>query len=182
MTVQTVTHGSPPIGPQGPRHREIPEGDDRERLVCRDCGYIAYENPKMITGAVVLWEGKYLLCRRAIEPRRGLWTIPAGYLEMGENTQAGAVRETYEEATAKVNIRGFIGLYEIPRISQVYVIHYGDLIDGYHHPGPESLETRLFDWPEIPWESLAFPSVRWALRQHRAGRQPMVAHAPPPAG
>lgn len=156
----------------------VPDGDDRERLTCVDCGYIAYQNPKMIVGAVCLWEGRYLLCRRAIEPRLGAWTIPAGYLELNEATAEGARRETWEEARAEVEIESLVGLYEIPRISQVYVVHAGTLTSASHAPGPESLETALVAWEDIPWAELAFPSIRWALEHSRAGHPPAVALAP----
>ena len=103
----------------GPIHDIIPEGDDHVRKVCIDCGYIAYQNPKVITGAICTWENRILLCKRAIEPRRGFWTIPAGFLELNETTAQGAKREVWEEACAKTNIIGLIGMYEIPRISQI---------------------------------------------------------------
>lgn len=174
-----MTDRPPPSGPEhGPRLRTIPAGDDRERLTCPDCGFIAYENPKVVAGVVAVYQDRYLLCRRAIEPRRGYWTIPAGYLELHETTAEGARREAVEEAQADIQIIGLIGLYEIPRISQVYVIHYGTVADGRHEAGPESLETGLFEWDEIPWEDLAFPSVKWALEQHREGHPPSVMLAP----
>jgi len=164
---------------KGPRVRTVPQGDDRERLTCPDCGFIAYENPKMIAGVVAVHGDHYLLCRRAIEPRKGYWTIPAGYMELGETTAEGAQREAFEEACATIEIQGLIGLYEIPRISQVYVIHFGIVVDGKHDCGPESLETELFSWDQIPWDDLAFPSVKWALEQHRGGHGPSIMLAPP---
>lgn len=169
--------------PAGPSVRAIPDGDDRERLTCPDCGFIAYENPKIITGVVATWQDQYLLCRRAIEPRLGYWTIPAGFLEMGETTAQGAAREAWEEARIRVEITGLIGLFEIPRISQAYVVHSGVMISGDHKPGPESTATRLVDWADIPWDDLAFPSIKWALEQHRGDHPPTVAVAPErPAG
>ncbi|MEK9673220.1 MAG: NUDIX hydrolase [Rhodospirillaceae bacterium] len=162
----------------GPREWKTPDGDDRERLVCPDCGFIAYENPKIIAGVVATWEDKYLLCRRAIEPRRGLWTVPAGFLELKETTAQGAAREAWEEARIRVEITGLIGLYEIPRISQMYVIHSGRMLTGDHEPGPESEETALVGWDDIPWDQLAFPSIGWSLERHRAGGPPAVAQAP----
>lgn len=146
--------------------RQIPEGDNRERMVCEDCGYVAYENPKVVVGAVVVADGRVLMCRRAIEPRKGFWTLPAGYLELGETLEEGAAREALEEAEAVIATEGILGVFSIARIGQVQVIFRagfadpGSLIFG---PGPESLDVRLFAIKEIPWNDIAFPSVHWAL-------------------
>ena len=148
---------------RGPNHRTIPPGDNRERMVCRDCGYIAYENPKVVVGSVVIAEDRVLLCRRAIDPRRGFWTLPAGYLELHEATSAGALREAQEEAGAAITIEGLLAVYNIPRLSQVQIIYRARLAQPAISAGPESLEVRLFAWEEIPWDELAFPSVHWAL-------------------
>ncbi len=149
--------------------RRIPEGDDRERLTCADCGFIAYENPKVVVGSVVAAEdGRVLLCRRAIEPRAGFWTLPAGYLEMGETAPEGAKREAWEEARARIALDGVLAVYSIARIGQVQVIFRARFAEPGFAPGPESLEARLFAWEEIPWEQIAFPSVHWALRAWRA--------------
>ena len=148
--------------------REVPEGDNRSRLVCADCGFINYENPKVVVGAVCRWEDRILLCRRGIEPRRGFWTLPAGYLELNETTADGARREAWEEARAKIELDGVLAVYSIPRLSQVQVIYRARLISPAIEIGPESTEVGLFRWPEIPWPDLAFPSVRWALDHHRA--------------
>ena len=145
----------------------IPEGDNRPRQTCPDCGYIAYENPKLVVGAVCTWQDKILLCKRAIEPRIGYWTIPAGYLELNETFAEGATREAWEEAQTRIRITGVLGIYEIPRISQIYVIHRAELTEPKFSPGPESEEVILIDWEEIPWRDLAFPSVTWALKHHR---------------
>ena len=162
----------------GPSVRAVPPGDDRERLVCPDCGFIAYENPRVIVGAVCVWQDRFLMCRRAIPPRKGFWTIPAGYLEMGETTAEGAAREAWEEAQARIEIEGLIGVYEIPRISQVYVVHKARLLAPEFAAGPESDEVLLLDWDDIPWESIAFPSIRWALERFRQGLGPGHALAP----
>jgi len=148
--------------------RTVPAGDDRERLTCPDCGYVAYENPKIIVGSVVSVEGRILLCRRAIEPRRGFWTLPAGYMELAETVEEGARREAWEEARARIAIEGVLAVYSIARIGQVQVIFRAGLAEPGFEAGPESLEVRLFDWDEIPWDELAFPSVHWSLRQWRA--------------
>jgi len=152
---------------RGPSLRTVPEGDTRERIVCPDCGFIAYENPKVVVGAVVVSEDRFLLFRRAIEPRRGYWTLPAGYLEVNESTMDGATREAFEEACARIAIDGLLAVYDIPRISQVQVIYRARLAEPGFEPGPESLEVRLFAWDEIPWDNLAFPSVRWSLQHFR---------------
>ena len=151
----------------GPRISRIPEGDNRERLTCPDCGFVQYDNPKVVVGAVVRWQGRILLCRRAINPRKGFWTLPAGYLELNETVEDGARREAWEEARARLNLRGVLAVYNIPRLSQIQVIYRADLVDGEASPGPESLDVRLFAWDEIPWNELAFPSVRWALTHER---------------
>ena len=167
--------------PVGPSLRQVPEGDDRERLVCPDCGFIDYRNPKVVTGAVCVWQHRgqerVLLCKRAIEPRLGWWTIPAGFLEERETMAEGAVREVWEEARAEVEITAVIGFYQVPRISQIYVIHAARMVSGDHDPGPESAETALLPWDAIPWDDLAFPSVRWGLEQARGdtARFPLMA-------
>ena len=146
--------------------RRIPEGDNRERDVCADCGHIAYENPKIVVGTVVVAGPSVLLCRRAMEPRRGFWTLPAGYLELGETLQEGAAREAKEEAEADIAIDGILSVFSIARIGQVQVIFRGRFAnpDAPHYAaGPESLEVGLLEWDAIPWDRIAFPSVRWAL-------------------
>jgi ADP-ribose pyrophosphatase YjhB (NUDIX family) len=142
---------------------EIPEGDDRERRVCADCGFIDYENPKIVVGSVASWGDRILLCRRAIHPRKGYWTLPAGYMEMNESAAEGAAREAWEEAFARLDIETVLAVYSIPRISQVQVIFRARLTTPDVAAGPESAEVGLFRWTEIPWDDIAFPSVRWAL-------------------
>jgi ADP-ribose pyrophosphatase YjhB (NUDIX family) len=152
----------------GPRIRTIPEGEDRERLTCPDCGYIAYENPKIVAGAVVSVGGRILMCKRAIEPRKGFWTLPAGFLELRETPEEGAMREAWEEACARIAIDALLGVYSVPRISQVQLIYRATLAEPGFSAGPESEEVALFAWNEIPWGEIAFPSVRWALDDYRA--------------
>lgn len=163
--------------PAGPSVRSIPDGDSRERLICPDCGFISYDNPKVVVGSVAVWEEKILLCRRAIPPRTGLWTLPAGYLELHETSEAGAAREAWEEARARIAIDGLLAVYNIPRISQVQLIYRALLESPDVAAGEESLEVGLFDWDGIPWDEIAFPSVNWALGHYResAGRP---LHAP----
>jgi ADP-ribose pyrophosphatase YjhB (NUDIX family) len=151
----------------GPSVRAVPDGDTRERLVCPDCGFIQYDNPKVVVGAVARWNDTILLCRRAIPPRKGFWTLPAGYLELNESASDGAMREAWEEAQAKIAIDGLLAVYNIPRISQVQLIFRANLVSPDVAAGPESQEVALFRWEEIPWDDLAFPSVHWALKHWR---------------
>lgn len=151
----------------GPRERRIPDGDDRERLICPDCGFIEYANPKVVVGSVARWQGMILLCRRNIHPRKGFWTLPAGYLELGETAPDGALREAWEEARARIELDGLLAVYNIPRLSQVQLIYRARLLSDTIAPGPESQDVRLFAWGELPWDELAFPSVRWALGHYR---------------
>ena len=147
---------------------QTPHGEDRERLVCDSCGFIAYVNPKIVVGSVVTHEDKFLLCRRAIEPRRGFWTLPAGYLEEGEAVEEGARREAREEACAEIAIEGLLAYYSVNHLSQVQLMFRARLLSPDVTPGPESLEVALVPWEDIPWAELAFPSVRWALDHYRA--------------
>ncbi len=153
----------------GQRTQEkIPLGDQQLREVCSECGTIHYVNPKVICGALALWEGKVLLCRRAIEPRYGLWTLPAGYMELFETMEQGSARETREEALAEVDIEQLYCMYNIPRIGQIYVLFKAQIIDGQFGAGEETLESRLFSEEEIPWDQLAFPSVERTLKHYFA--------------
>ncbi len=147
--------------------RRVPDGDNLERDVCARCGHVHYVNPKIVVGAVCSWHGRILLCRRAIEPRKGFWTIPAGFMEERETPAEGAAREAFEEATARIDIDRLLAVYAVPRISQVQLIFRAKLANGTFAPGTESLETSLFAWEEIPWKDLAFPSVYWALNHYR---------------
>ena len=148
---------------KGPRDYTIPPGDDRERLTCPDCNYVVYENPKIVTGSVVEYQGKILLCKRNINPQKGLWTLPAGYMELDETSEEGAVREAWEEAEAEIEITGLVGIFNLPHLNQVQLIYKAVLTDERINPGPESQEVKLFAWNEIPWKDLAFPSVEMAL-------------------
>jgi ADP-ribose pyrophosphatase YjhB (NUDIX family) len=151
--------------------RSVPDGDNRERLVCADCGYVAYENPKIVAGSVVVSGGKVLMCRRAIDPRKGFWTLPTGYMELGETVAEAARREALEEAEADIVLDGILGVFSIARIGQVQVIFRAGFTDPdapRFQAGPESQEVALFSWDEIPWEQIAFPSVHWALNAWRA--------------
>lgn len=148
--------------------RLVPEGDTHERDVCADCGFVHYVNPKIVTGSIVRHGNSILLCRRAIEPRRGFWTLPAGFMEVGETVEQAAMREAREEANAAIVIDRLLAVYTIPRIAQVQVMFLAHLEDETVSAGPESLEVMFAGWEAIPWSELAFPSVRWALEQYRS--------------
>jgi ADP-ribose pyrophosphatase YjhB (NUDIX family) len=150
--------------------RRVPEGDEVARRVCEACGFIDYENPKIVVGSVCYWQDKLLLCRRAIDPRKNYWTLPAGYLELNETAEAGARREAREEARAEIEIEQLLGIYSIARISQVQLIFRARLLSPEVTPGPETRELELFTWDAIPWAEVAFPSVLWALEHYRQSR------------
>ncbi len=159
-----------PAGSAGNFTLRIPDGEDRPRLVCDACGFVDYVNPRVVVGAVCAWRDRILMCRRAIEPRTGFWTIPAGYLEERETVMDGARRETWEEARADADLGSVLAIYTIPRISQVQIIFRGALRSPDVAPGPESQEVALLTWDEIPWNDIAFPSVHWALHHFREVR------------
>ena len=149
----------------------IPDGDTLPRFVCGTCGAIHYQNPKVVVGCLPEWEDQVLLCRRAIEPRHGLWTLPAGFLENGETINAGAIRETLEEANARVAIGELYTVISLPHISQIYMVFRARLVDLDFGPGPESLEVRLFREEEIPWEDMAFRTIGRTLRNYFVDRR-----------
>lgn len=143
----------------------VPAGDNRPRHCCPSCGAIHYENPKMVLGTVPVWEdGRVLLCRRAIEPRYGYWTLPAGFMENGETTGEGATRETMEEAGARIELQPLFSMLDVPHVQQVHLFYRARLLDLDFAPGPESLEVRLFEEHEVPWQDLAFRTVAQTLR------------------
>ena len=149
----------------------IPEGDTRPRHVCQRCGEIHYLNPKLVIGCIAEWEDRILLCRRAIEPRHGLWTLPAGFMENGESTSHTAARETLEEACAHVEIVQLFQLINIPHINQVHLFYQGKMRNNHFGAGEESLETALFPESDIPWDDLAFRSVRVCLQTYFSDRR-----------
>jgi ADP-ribose pyrophosphatase YjhB (NUDIX family) len=144
----------------------IPEGDSLPRYVCTTCNIIHYQNPKMVVGCIPEWEDKILLCRRAIEPRLGWWTLPAGFMENNETLEQAAARETLEEANARVEIGDLYAVYSLPHISQVYVLFRARLLDLDFKPGIESLEVKLLAENEIPWEEMAFRVIHDPLKQY----------------
>ncbi|MDO5057136.1 MAG: NUDIX hydrolase [Lautropia sp.] len=179
-----------------PTRLTTPEGDNRPRQVCTRCHTVHYVNPRIVAGTVCLWEDRILLCRRAIEPRHGKWTLPAGFLEVGETMAEGALRETLEEAGAHASTETTLfSLLDVPHAEQVHVFFMTQLLHPRLDPGVESLEARLFEESEIPWDDIAFSTVattlRWFLDDRRNGRfnlhqghiaPPPVASPPPGRG
>ena len=150
---------------------QVPPGDDRSRYCCEACGEVHYQNPKLVVGSIPESDDKLLLCRRAIEPCYGLWTLPAGYLENGETAADGAIRETLEEAQARVDILAPYALFNICHVNQIYLMFRARLKDNNFHPGTESLEVKLFREEDIPWEEIAFRVIDATLRQYYADRK-----------
>jgi len=166
----------------------VPRGEDRERRICDHCGFVDYANPKIVAGALVAFsehgpphgEGcvpieqvSILLCRRAIHPRKGYWTMPAGFMELGESTLEAAIRETREEACAEIDCDALLAVFDVVHRGQVHVFRRATLVGGFA-AGPESLEVKLFPWGEIPWDSLAFTTVHWSLRAWAESREQTV--------
>ena len=152
----------------------IPAGDNRPRYVCGQCAAIHYQNPKMVLGSIPVWERggelKVLLCKRAIEPRHGFWTLPAGFMENNETTSEAAIRETQEEAGANIALGDLFTLLNVARVHQVHMFYLATLLDLDFAPGEESLEVQLFSEAEIPWDELAFPTIRTTLELFFADR------------
>jgi ADP-ribose pyrophosphatase YjhB (NUDIX family) len=149
----------------------VPADDNRERAVCPACGEIHYENPLNVVGTVPVWADQVLLCRRNIEPRYGLWTLPAGFMELGESTAAGALRETVEEAGARVELQDLFTVLNVVRVGQVHLFYRARMLDTTLDPGPETIEARLFREHEIPWDQIAFRTVRQTLEHFFADRR-----------
>jgi ADP-ribose pyrophosphatase YjhB (NUDIX family) len=153
--------------------KRVPPGDNRPRWVCDQCGEIHYQNPRVVVGSIPEFEGKLLLCRRAIEPRYGYWTLPAGFMEIGETVNDGAIRETSEEAGARIELEGLYSMIDVIHAEQVHVFYRARMLGPELDPGPESLEARLFDEKDIPWDELAFKTVirtlRWFVADRREG-------------
>jgi len=152
----------------------VPEGDTLPRHVCSACNIIHYHNPKMVVGCIPKWENKVLLCRRAIKPRRGFWTLPAGFMENAETLAQAAARETMEEANARVEIGNLYAIYNLPDINQVYFLFLAELLDLNFEPGIESLDVKLFKEEEVPWDEMAFRVISMPLKRYfeecRAGQ------------
>lgn len=150
---------------------KTPQGDNLPRYVCNHCDTIHYSNPKIVAGCLPIWENQVLLCKRAIQPRYGLWTLPAGFMENGETVEQAAARESHEEANANVEILDLYTIFSLPHVNQVYIMYRAELLDTAFSPGAESLEVRLFDEPEIPWDQLAFRTISETLRLFFADRE-----------
>ena len=177
MSAPTTPPDRPRLPWDPPEHFEkrVPDGDNRERLVCGRCEFIHYQNPKVVAGAVCTWrddrgQDKVLLAKRAIEPRKGFWTLPAGYMELGETTEQAARREALEEACATIEIDRLLAMYSVARIGQVQIMYRAKLVTADIACGVESEEVALVDWADIPWEQLAFPTVVWALAHFHESR------------
>lgn len=153
-----------------PVQLRIPAGDNLPRHVCDRCGTIHYQNPKLVIGALAEWQDRVLLCRRAIEPRYGLWTLPAGFMENNETTAQAAVRETIEEAGARIELGPLFTLINVPHINQVHLVYRARLLDLHFAPGEESLDVVLFQETDIPWNEIAFRSIAMTLRFYFADR------------
>lgn len=151
---------------KGPREWIVPPGDDKPRRTCPDCGVFEYDNPKNVVGAVVVNDaGQILLCRRAINPRKGYWTLPAGFMELKETTEEGAAREADEEAEVKFKTDALLALYNVVEQGQVHIYYRAKMTSPHFAPSTsESLEVKLFAWKDIPWNELAFPTVKLALQ------------------
>lgn len=145
---------------------KVPEGDNLPRFVCGACETIHYQNPNIVAGCIPEWRDKILLCRRAIDPRHGYWTLPAGFMENSETSIEAAARETLEEAGARVEVTSLFAIYSLPHISQVYMMFRSRLPEPDYQPGAESLEVELFSESEIPWDKLAFPVIEETLRRY----------------
>jgi ADP-ribose pyrophosphatase YjhB (NUDIX family) len=154
-----------------PTQYRVPADDNRDRAVCTACGEVHYENPLNVVGTVPVWDEQLLLCRRNIEPRNGLWTLPAGFMELGETMAQGAERETVEEAGARIELQGLFSVLNVVRVGQVHLFYRARLLDTRFDPGPETIEAQLFSENEIPWDQLAFRTVRETLQFYFADRR-----------
>ncbi len=154
-----------------PVAHKVPADDNRERAVCPACGHIHYVNPLNVVGTLPVWGDQVLLCKRNIEPRKGFWTLPAGFMELGETTDEGAARETDEEAGAHIELQGLYCVLNVVTAGQVHLFYRARLLDTEFSPGPETMEARLFHQHEIPWDDLAFRTVRMTLERYYADRE-----------
>ena len=149
-----------------PVEHKVPDGDNRDRAICPSCGHVHYVNPLNVVGTLPVWQDQVLLCRRNIEPRKGFWTLPAGFMELGETTEEGAARETDEEAGAHIEMQGLYCVLNVVTAGQVHLFYRARLLSTDFAPGPETIEARLFTEAEIPWDELAFRTVRMTLQRY----------------
>lgn len=154
-----------------PVELKVPEGDNRDRAVCPSCGHVHYVNPLNVVGTLPVWQDQVLLCKRNIEPRKGFWTLPAGFMELGETTEEGAGRETDEEAGAHIEMQGLYCVLNVVSAGQVHLFYRARLLDTAFAPGPETIEARLFSEDDIPWDELAFRTVRMTLERYFQDRR-----------
>jgi len=154
-----------------PVQLRIPAGDNRQRFVCDHCQPIHYQNPNLVAGCLPVQGDRVLLCKRAIEPRAGLWTLPAGFMENDETVEQAALRESREEANADVRLDQLYSVFSLPHVNQVYMMFRGTLLNADFSPGEESLEVRLFSEEEIPWEQLAFRTIYYSLKYYFEDRK-----------
>lgn len=161
--------------------REIPPDDNRVRDLCTRCGAVHYQNPRNVVGVVPIWGKQVLLCRRAIEPRRGKWTLPAGFMELGETSQQGAERENEEESGVRIRVQSLFTVIDVPSVNQVHLYYLAEVLSPHMAPGPETLEAAFFDFEAIPWHELAFRTVSTTLEHYlsdqRTGRFPTHHYA-----
>ena len=157
---------------------EIPDDDNRHRYICKSCDTIHYQNPKIVAGCIPVWEDQILFCKRAIDPRFGYWTLPAGFMELGETSLEAGIRETLEEANARVEVQGLFAVFNLPYVDQVYMMFRARLLDLEFSPGEESLEVKLFNEDDIPWDKLAFTTIRETLKfyLHDRGQDKFQLH------
>jgi ADP-ribose pyrophosphatase YjhB (NUDIX family) len=144
------------------------EGDECQRLVCINCGEINYNNPRIVVGSLIVHKNKFLLCKRAIEPSRGLWTIPGGFLESNESIMSGVIREAFEEAQAKIMLDHLFSIFSLKKRNLIQIIYLSHLKEDYFAPGIESLDVQLFDYDNLPWNEMAFSSVRWVFELYKS--------------
>jgi ADP-ribose pyrophosphatase YjhB (NUDIX family) len=158
--------------------RRIPKGDQQERDICDECGAVHYQNPRIVVGTLPVWQGRILLCRRAIEPRYGSWTLPAGFMELGETTLQGAIRETVEESGAQIQLGELFTIINVPTIDQLHLYYLASAQEATLAPGPESLEARYYDVQDIPWNDLSFLTITTTLKHYLDDRHhtPSVPH------
>jgi ADP-ribose pyrophosphatase YjhB (NUDIX family) len=154
-----------------PITRQIPQNDDHVRAVCSSCGHVHYENPKMVVGTIPVFQDRILMCKRNIDPRKGCWTLPAGYLENEESVQQGAVRETLEETRAQVQILSPYRMFNILFVDQIYMMFIAELLSQDFGPTTESTDVRLFSQSNIPWDEIAFDVIRQTLEDYFTDRK-----------
>ena len=168
-----------------PVEQRVPAGDNLPRFVCQQCETIHYQNPNIVAGCLPMFGNQILMCKRAIEPRYGLWTLPAGFMENNETLEQAAMRESMEEANANVKLLNLYTVFSLPHVNQVYMLYLAELLDDNFSPGIESLEVKLFDEKDIPWNELAFRTIHYTLKyffeDRRRGQFELRSHLVEPS-